>query len=322
MIAYAARRLLVAIPIVLLATLIVFLLVSARGDPLAEQRRRPGVSEETIEARERRYHLDRPKLEQYGLWLRDFATGDWGTSFDSGRSVRSIIGRAAGNTAMLVGAAAAISVVVALAAGTYAATRRHRFGDHAVNGMTAFGLSMPEFWFALMLQLVLVVWLEQWFGLDLFATRGKYTPGKEGDFLDLLQHMVLPVLALTITNVAIWTRFHRDSMVDALRAESLDTARAAGVPEGRIVRRHALPGSLGPFVTVVAVDVGLLLGGVVVVERIFAWPGLGWVFVNALDDRDYPVLLAWMTVAAVFVVVVNVVGDLLSAALDPRVRLR
>lgn len=321
MIAYTARRLLVAIPIVLLATLIVFLLVSARGDPLADERRRVGVSEETIEAREREYHLDRSKPAQYGLWLRDFAVGDWGRSFESGRSVRTMILDAAGNTAILVGAAAALSIVLALVAGTYASVHRGRFGDHAVNGATAFGMAMPEFWFALLLQLVLVVWLDQWFGLDLFDTRGMYTPGQEGEIGNLLRHMVLPVLALTVTNVAIWTRFHRDSMIDALGAEHLDTARAAGVPERRIIGRHALRSSVGPLVTVVAVDVGLLLGGVVVVEEIFAWPGLGWVFVNALDDRDYPVLLAWMTVAAVFVVVANVIGDLISAMLDPRVRL-
>jgi len=320
-IAYASRRLLVAIPIVLLATLIVFLLVSARGDPLADERRKPGVSEQTIETREREYHLDRSKPTQYGLWLADFAVGDWGRSFESGRSVRTIIADAAGNTAILVGAAAGLSVLVALIAGTYASVHHGRFGDRAVNGAAAFGIAMPEFWFALLLQLALVVWLEQWFGLDLFDTRGMYTPGKEGDVSDLLRHLVLPVLALTVTNVAIWTRFHRDSMIDALGADHLDTARAAGVPERRIVRRHALRSSLGPFVTVVAVDVGLLLGGVVVVERIFAWPGLGWVFVNALDNRDYPVLLAWMTVAAVFVVVANVIGDLVSASLDPRVRL-
>ena len=321
MIAYTVRRLFVAVPIVFLATLIVFLLVSARGDPLADERRRVGVSEQAIEARERQYHLDRSKPVQYGLWVRDFATGDWGRSFESGRSVRTMIADAAGNTAILVGAAAAVSIVVALTAGTFAAVRRGRFGDHAVNGASAFGIAMPEFWFALLLQLVLVVWLERWSGLDLFDTRGMYSPGREGDLVDLVRHLVLPALALTVTNVAIWTRVHRDRMIDALGGEHLDTARAAGVPERRIIGRHAVRSSLGPFVTVVAVDVGLLLGGVVVVERIFAWPGLGWVFINALDDHDYPVLLAWMTVAAVFVVVANVVGDLVSAMLDPRVRL-
>ena len=322
MIAYAARRLLSAIPIVVLATLIVFLLVSATGDPLAEARRRPGVATATIERREQQYHLDRSKPVQYVLWLGDFARGDWGESFSTGRPVAATVRNAAWNTALLVVPAALISVFLALAAGTFAARRHRHLGDHVVNGLTAFGISMPEFWFALVLQLVFVIWLGQWFDLDLFAIGRKYSPGRQGDVLDLVQHMVLPVAALTITNVAIWTRFHRDSMVDALRADELDTARAAGIPERRVVRRHALRNSLGPFVTVVALDVGLLLGGVVVVERIFAWPGLGLLFVNALNTRDYPVILAWMTLAAVFVVVANVVGDLVSAALDPRVRLR
>jgi peptide/nickel transport system permease protein len=280
------------------------------------------VSEETLQRRAQAMHLDRSEPVQYGLWLGDFVRGDWGESFDTGRPVRPTIQRAAWNTALLVVPAGVISLLLAVAAGTFAARRRHRFGDHAVNGLSALGISMPEFWFALVLQLVFVVWFQQWFGWDVFAIRGKYSPGREGQLLDLLRHMVLPVAALTITNVAIWTRFQRDSMVDALRSDALATTRAAGVPEGRVVRRHALRNAAGPLVTVVALDTGLLLGGVVVVERIFAWPGLGFLFFNALNARDYPVLLAWMTVAAVFVVVANVVGDLVNAALDPRIRLR
>jgi peptide/nickel transport system permease protein len=321
-IAYAARRLAGAVPIVALATLIVFFLVSAMGDPLAEARHRPRVSAETLERRAEQLHLDRSRPAQYGLWLGDFMRGDWGESFSTGRPVRGSIMTAAWNTALLVLPAAVISVVVALAAGTFAARRRGRLGDHAVNGLTSFGVSMPEFWFALVLQLVLVVWLQQWFGLDLFAIRGKYSPGREGELLDLLRHMVLPVAALSITNVAIWTRFHRDSMIDALESDTLTTARAAGVSEHRVVYRHALRNSAGPFVTIVALDVGLLLGGVVVVERVFAWPGLGFLFFNAVNARDYPMILAWMTLAAIFVVIANVVGDIVAAALDPRVQLR
>lgn len=322
MIAYAVRRLLGAIPIVVLATLLVFALVSAMGDPLAEMKRRPNVSEETIQRRTEAMHLDQPALVQYGRWLGDFVRGDWGESFDTGRDVRPTIRAATWNTALLVVPAVVISIVLALGAGTFAARRRNRFGDHVVNGGSAFGVSMPEFWFALMLQLVFVIWLQRWFGWDLFAIRGKYSPGSEGDLGNLVRHMVLPVAALTITNVAIWTRFHRDAMVDALASDALVTARAAGVGERRIVRAHAMRNAAGPFVTVVALETGLLLGGVVVVERVFAWPGLGLLFSNALDARDYPVLLAWMTVAAVFVVVANVFGDLVNAALDPRVRLR
>ena len=144
--------------------------------------------------------------------------------------------------------------------------------------------------------------------------------GHEGELVNLLQHLALPVITLMLTSVAAWSRYQRDSMLEALRTDYVRTARAKGVPRGQVIRRHALRNALVPFVTVVAVDAGVLLGGVVVVERIFAWPGLGLVFFQALDRADYPVLLAWMAVAAVFVVLFNLLADVLYGVLDPRIR--
>jgi peptide/nickel transport system permease protein len=179
---------------------------------------------------------------------------------------------------------------------------------------------MPDFFFALMLQLVLVVWLREQFDVQIFYVQGKYTVGEEGNLGNLLQHMALPVATLMLTTVAAWSRYQRDSMLDVLRTDYIRTARAIGVPRARIVRRHALRNALIPFVTVVAIDTGVLLGGVVVVERIFAWPGLGLLFFQALERSDYPVVLSWTALATVFVVLANLVADVIYAVLDPRIR--
>jgi peptide/nickel transport system permease protein len=319
--AYVVRRLLVAIPVVVLATLVVFLLVSARGDPLRDFRHKPTVSQQTIRNLEHEYHLDKSVPEQYALWLGDFVQGDWGTSFRTEQPVSGMVGDAAWNSFLLIGTAVVLSAALGLLVGVVSAVRQHTTFDYAATGFSYFGFSMPDFFFALLLQLVLVVWLREQFDVQLFYVQGKYSVGHEGDIGNLLQHMVLPVLTLMLTSVAAWSRYQRDSMLDALRTDYVRTARAKGVPRSQIIRRHALRNALIPFVTVVAIDAGVLLGGVVVVERIFGWPGLGLLFFNALERSDYPVLLAWMAIATIFVVAFNLLADVLYGVLDPRIRL-
>jgi peptide/nickel transport system permease protein len=319
--AYIGRRLLVAVPVVVLATLVVFLLVSARGDPLRDFRHKPTVSQQTIRNLEHEYHLDRSTPEQYALWLGDFVRGDWGRSFRTDRPVSVMIRQATWNSFLLVGTAVVLSAGFGLLIGVVSAVRQHTPFDYAATGFSYFGFSMPDFFFALLLQLVLVVWLREQFDIQLFYVQGKYSVGEEGNLGNLAQHMVLPVLTLMLTSVAAWSRYQRDSMLDALRTDYVRTARAKGVPRKQIIRRHALRNALIPFVTVVAVDAGVLLGGVVVVERIFSWPGLGLLFFNALERSDYPVLLAWMAIATIFVVLFNLLADVLYGVLDPRIRL-
>lgn len=320
MIAFIGRRLLVAVPVVLLATMVVFALVTARGDPLAELRRKPTVDEQTIRNLEHEYHLDESRPAQYTGWLADFVQGDWGESFQSGRPVDEIVGKAAWNTFILVGTALLLSVSLALLLGVVSAVRQYSAFDHLATGFSYFGFSMPDFFFALLLQLFVVLVLEDQLGVHLVYVQGKYTVGQEGDLVNLLQHMVLPVLTLMLTSVAAWSRYQRDSMLEVLGADYVRTARAKGVPRRRIIRRHAMRNALVPFVTVVAIDAGVLLGGVVVVERVFQWPGLGLMFFDALQRDDYPVILAWMAVATIFVVVANIAADVAYALLDPRIR--
>jgi peptide/nickel transport system permease protein len=320
-VAFVARRLVTALAVVLLATIVVFALVSARGDPLQELRRRPGVSQITLRNLEREYHLDESRPTQYLGWLGDFVQGDWGESFRTQQPVVDMVGDAAWNSFLLVGTALVLSVAVALVVGVISAVRQYSTFDHAATTFSYFGFSMPDFFFALLLQLFVVLVLHEQLGIDVLYVQGKYSVGEEGSLVNLIEHMVLPVLVLMLTSVAAWSRYQRDSMIEALRTDYVRTARAKGVPRRQVVRRHALRNSLIPFVTVVAIDAGVLLGGVVVVERVFSWPGLGLLFFDALERSDYPVILAWMAVATVFVVLANLLADVLYAALDPRIRL-
>jgi peptide/nickel transport system permease protein len=319
-IAFVARRLVTALVVVLLATIVVFALVSARGDPLRDLRHRPGVSQITLRNLEHQYHLDESRPAQYVGWLGDFVQGDWGDSFRTQRPVVDMVGEATWNTFLLVGTALVLSVTLALLIGVVSAVRQYSAFDHTATAFSYFGFSMPDFFFALLLQLFVVVVLHEQLGIDVLYVQGKYSVGQEGDLVNLVEHMVLPVLVLMLTSVAAWSRYQRDSMIEVLHADYVRTAKAKGVPRRQIIRRHALRNASIPFITVVAIDAGVLLGGVVVVERVFSWPGLGLLFFDALERSDYPVLLAWMAVATVFVVLANLVADILYALLDPRIR--
>jgi peptide/nickel transport system permease protein len=318
--AFIGRRLLVALGVVLVATIVIFALVSARGDPLRALRHRPGVSTQTINNLEHEYHLDEARPAQYALWLGDFVQGDWGQSFRTQRPVTEMVGDATWNSVLLVGTALVFSVILAMLLGVLSAVRQYSTFDFAATSFSYFGFSMPDFFFALLLQLFVVVVLQEQLGLHVLYVQGKYTVGEEGNLVNLVEHMVLPVLVLMLTSVAAWSRYQRDSMLEVLHTDYVRTARAKGVPRGQIVRRHALRNALIPFVTVVAIDAGVLLGGVVVVERVFSWPGLGLLFFDALERSDYPVILAWMAVSTVFVVLFNLLADVLYAVLDPRIR--
>ena len=320
MIAYIGRRLLVSIPVVILATIIVFVLVTARGDPLRDFRHKPGVSQQTVKNLEHQYHLDVSKPEQYLLWLGDFVQGDWGRSFKTDQPVTEMVGDAVWNSALLVIPAVLLSVAVAMLVGVVSAVRRYSTFDHVATGFSYFGFSIPDFFFALMLQLVLVVVLQEQLGIHLFYVQGKYSVGQVGDIGNLIRHMVLPIARADARHRGrvepLPARQHDRRPAHRLRPHR----RAKGVPRRDIIRRHALRNALIPFVTVVAIDAGVLLGGVVVIEKVFSWPGMGLLFFTALERSDYPVILAWMVVAALFVVIANLVADILYGALDPRIR--
>ncbi|MFB4349634.1 ABC transporter permease [Microbacterium sp. CR_7] len=320
MLTFITRRVLYSIPVIVVASFILFWAVRSTFDPLAKLRQAhdPSVIAREIE----RLGLDRSIPEQYFLWLRSMVVGDWGLSTRTGTPVLPLIGEALWPTLQLAFWGLLTAVLIAGAVSVYSAVRQYSLGDNLLTGASYIGIAMPAFWFGLILIQTFAVWPKETFGLSdppLYFI-GLNSPG-QSDPLDYLRHLVLPVAALMIALVASWSRFGRAAMLDALSSDYVRTARAKGVPRRQVIWRHAVRNSLAPFVTVVALDAAILIGGLVVTEQIFAIPGMGRLFLQSLVAGDVYVLLPWMIVVAVAVVVCNLIADIAYAVLDPRVRL-
>lgn len=320
MFSFIAKRVLYSLPVILVASFILFWAVRSTFDPLAKLRQ---TTDPTALQREvERLGLDRSIPEQYLLWLRAFVTGDWGVSTRTGTPVLPLIGDALWPTLQLAFWGLLVAVLIAGGISVYSAVRQYSLGDQVFTGASYLGIAMPAFWFGLILIQALAVWPKETFGLDeppLFFIG--LPPASEVGVVDYVRHLVLPVTALMIALVASWSRFGRAAMLDSLSSDYVRTARAKGVPRRQIIWRHAVRNSLAPFVTVVALDAAILIGGLVVTEQIFAIPGMGRLFLQSLVAGDVFVLLPWMIVVAVAVVLCNLAADIGYAVLDPRVRL-
>ena len=321
MITFITRRVLTSLPVILVASFILFWAVRSTFDPLAKLRQ---AHDPTAMAREiERLGLDRSIIEQYLLWLKSFITGDWGVSSRTGTPVLPLIGEALWPTLQLAFWGLVIAIVIAGSISVYSAVRQYSPGDHLLTGASYIGIAMPAFWFGLILIQTFAVWPKEQFDLaepPLYFI-GLHSPGDSGA-IDYIRHLVLPVAALMIALVASWSRFGRAAVLDALSSDYVRTARAKGVPRREVIWRHAVRNSLAPFVTVVALDAAILIGGLVVTEQIFAIPGMGRLFLQSLVAGDVFVLLPWMIVVAIAVVLCNLAADIGYAMLDPRVRLR
>ena len=320
MLTYVARRLLYSIPVLLLATFLLFAFVRVTFDPTA---RLAFSRDPTAVQRERaRLGLDRPIPVQYADWVSDFAKGDMGESSRSREDVRPMITRSLWNTVQLIGWGIALAAVVAISIGVYSAVRQYSVLDYVFTGGAFIGLAMPPFWFGLIAIQFLSVYPKDWFGLDELPLNfiGLHSSGESG-FVDYARHLVLPVLTLTVQIVASWSRYQRASMLDALSADYVRAARAKGLSMRKVVVRHGLRNALIPLVTVMALDVGALFGGLLVTEQIFSIPGMGRLFINAIEQGDTNVLSAWVVVTATFVILFNLLADVVYGALDPRIRL-
>jgi peptide/nickel transport system permease protein len=317
---YVGRRALYSIPVILVASFLMFAFVRATFDPTARLRSsREGAP--VIRAERERLGLNKPLVEQYGSWLGKFVHGDWGTSERTHESVTSQIGRALGNTTQLVFWGVLVSALVAVGIGVYSALRQYSVLDYTFTGLSFIGLALPPFWFGLIAIEFLAVGPRQWFHLSqspLFFV-GLHS-GSGGFGLDYARHLVLPVLTLTVQIVAGWSRFQRASMLDVMSSDYIRTARAKGVPRRRVVWRHGVRNALIPLVTVMALDIGALFGGLIITEKIFSIDGMGKLFFDSLLNGDATTLTAWLVVTALFIVAFNLVADLAYGWLDPRIR--
>ena len=313
--AYLLRRVVQLVPLVLGITVVLFAVIQAApGGPegaLLESGR--FIDPAVIEAYRQRLGVDQPVPVQYVRWLGAALTGDLGISFSTTRPVASMIAERLPATIELMGASFLLAALLAFGLGILSAVRQYGWTDQLATGVSFLGIAMPAFWFALILQLVFAV------RLGWLPAAGTETVG-DTSLRDHLAHLVLPATVLAFRNVAGWSRYLRSSLIGALRTDYVRTARAKGLPERAVVGKHALRNALIPVVSIMALDLAGLFSGAVITETIFAWPGIGRLFVQAMFARDYPLLMGILLLGSVMVVVFNLVADLLYGVLDPRVR--
>ena len=311
---FIVRRLLGAIPLLFGISLILFTIVHlAPGGPLDVYADNPSVSPEALEQIAARYGLDQPVPMQYVLWLKAMVTGDWGFSIRSGKPVLGEILVRLGPTLELGGLALIISLLIAIPLGIVSASRRGSKLDTTLTLISFAGISTPVFWLALLLQLLFSV------ELGWLPSAGYQSIGN-GTFGDRLAHLVMPAAVLSLATVASWSRFVRAGMMDVLNQDYIRTAYAKGRSESGVVFLHALRNALIPAVTVIAVDFASVISGAVITETVFAWPGIGRLFMESMNGRDYPMLMGLMMMGSLGIVIANIVADLAYAALDPRIR--
>jgi len=321
MLTFVARRIVFSIPVLLIASVLVFFFVRETTDPLA--RLRAGTKDPTTLVREKhRLGLDKPLPTQYTHWLKDFVQLKWGTSFVTNRSVAADMKSRFWNTVQLIFWGILLSGITAIAIGVYSAARQYSALDYTFTGLSFVGLSMPPFWFALMAIQFLVFAPKNWLHLQnpIFYSVGIHSAANAGA-VDYARHLALPVLVLSVQLIAGWSRYQRASMLDVMSADYIRTARAKGVSRRAVLFKHALRNALIPLVTVMAIDIGALFGGLIITETIFAWPGMGQFFVTAITNGDTNVILPWLMVVATFIIGFNLFADVLYGALDPRIRM-
>ncbi len=307
-------RLAGAVPLLLGISLILFLVVHlAPGGPLDVYADNPSVTPAALKRIAVAYGLDRPLPVQYVKWLGAMLTGDWGFSIRTGRPVIREIADRLGPTLQLGGLSMLISFVVAAPMGVIGAARRGRAVDRVLNFLALAGLSIPVFWLALVLQLIFSVSLG-WLPSAGYETIGASSP------LDRLAHIVMPATVLSVATIAGWSRYFRSGMIDVLRQDYIRTAYAKGLGERAVLIRHALRNAAIPAVTIIALDLASIISGAVITETVFGWPGIGALFVESMDGRDYPVLMGLLILGSGAVIAANILADLVQAALDPRIR--
>jgi peptide/nickel transport system permease protein len=316
---FIARRLLYSIPVLIAASMLVFFGMSLVTDPLSQLRLIPNLSQETLQNIIDRKHLDEPIIIQYGFWVKDMFFNQFGTTAIGDNAIWPDLQRAIGNTLQLVLVSQVIAVVLAVLLGVLSAKKQYSFFDYATTTVSFFGFSVPIFWFALILQALATTFFLKT-GIRLFYTFGQSSLDPANPILDRLQHMVLPIVTLSYVSIAAFSRYQRASMLEVLHSDYIRTARAKGLKERTVTMKHALRNALIPIVTVAAIDFGAVLGGAVITETIFAWPGMGKFFIDSLIQGEVYTLMAWLMVTAVAIIGANLVADIIYGLLDPRIR--
>ncbi|MEZ4661886.1 MAG: ABC transporter permease [Caldilineaceae bacterium] len=335
---YIIRRLLQAIPLLIVISVIVFGLISlAPGGLMSSFEENPNLTPADLARLEEQLGLNKPWYQRYLEWGGLILQGDWGYSLATKRPVLTEIGERLPNTLQLMSISFVCTLLLALPIGVISALRQYSLFDHLATFLAFVGQAIPIFWFGLILIIVFNVWLKNpvspgtgfaWSNLVGCADCKPLMPGggmapygvDHPSVLQRLQHLILPVSMLALFSAGRYTRFMRGQMLEVIHLDYVRTARSKGLPENKIVWRHALKNAITPIITIMALDIPQLFGGALFTETIFSWPGIGRLFYNAATRVDFPVLMAIVMINAVLIIAFNLAADVMYAYLDPRVR--
>lgn len=316
---FLLRRLIFSVVLIVGVSIIVFALVSAIGNPieilLAE---RPGITPQAIESISNYYGLDQPVVQRYLNWLWKMVQGDFGTSIIYNQSVSDMLLIWGWETLKIQVPAILISLTIATLVAVTAAVRQYSRVDFGIMSTALLGQSLPAFFVGILLILIFSYWLGIFPSYGAYSTR---SPLWGSETLDVLWHMVLPVAMLAFFNTAALTLLMRSNLVDVLRNDFVTAARASGLPERRIIYRHALRNAFIPVLTYLGILFGLMLGTAPVTETVFTWPGIGYLYITAIQQLDYPVILGVTMVITVMLVIATLLTDIAYVLIDPRIRL-
>ncbi len=314
MLNYIIRRIMIAVPVLFGVTIISFLIINmAPGSPL-DMIIDPNISAADIAARKEALGLNAPLYIQYWHWLINMLQGNLGYSMTTYRPVADIIGERVGPTVLLMGASLGMGLIIAVPLGILSATKQYSKLDYLCTAGSLFGISVPTFFLGLS-SIYIFSLLLKW-----LPSSGMVTLGTGGDIIDRLEHLIMPMMVLGAFFAGKMVRYVRSCMLEILDQDYLRTARAKGLSESVVINRHALRNGLVPIVTVVGLEVAALLGGAVITEQIFSWPGLGQLTMESVMSRDYSTLMGLNFMAAIVVLAVNLLTDIVYSIVDPRIR--
>ena len=314
---YILKRLLYAIPVFLGITFVIYTLINlAPGGPLSVLAASGEMSLSDLEALKISMGLDKPIVIRYFIWLGDLLHGDFGISYRTSQEVSLMISQRIMPSLMLTGTGILAAMLVGVPLGIISAYKPNSVWDHISTFISFIGASVPTFFLRLLLIYVLAVKLK-W-----FPTSGMQSSGMSGNLLDLLHHLALPAFVCGIQPIGNYIKQTRSSVLEVLNEEYIKTARSKGLTNVVIVLKHAFRNALIPIVTTISLSIPFLIGGAVVTEQIFAWPGIGSLMITAITSRDYPVIMGVAVLICGVVLVANLILDLIYAALDPRIKFK
>ena len=310
---YILKRLLELIPVLILVSIFSFFIIQASpGDPI-DNYVRPGMTEEQIEDIKEEYELDGSMAQQYFRWMSHIMRGDLGTSIHQNRPVVDIIAERLPATLMLMGTALAFSLMIAIPLGLWGGLRKNKRSDNIISLISYLGISIPPFWLA-MIGIILFS-----LKLHLLPSGGMHTVNVN-TAADLLWHMILPAFVLSLNNMAIFTRYIRSNTISQLEEDYVQTAMAKGTGKRKILFRHVLKNCLLPIITLAGINIAGLVCGSFVVETIFSWPGIGRLAMDAVGNRDFPLIMGYTMFSCIILILGNLIADVLYAVADPRIR--